>query len=131
VEVRPQPGSPAVEVAVEPGLEVRDLRRLALVAQLGLHEPELAGAFREARLERRNSLMPPDDELGAERRDLLVPRRERLTRREPLRHPAQRSVALTDGRSVLGREPGTRRSEPSEHANEGGAARPRAALPDD
>ena len=111
-------------------LELLDARRLALVAQLGSRQAELAGPLGEARLQRGDRLVPAGDELGAERAHLLVPGRERLARGDALRDPPQRGVPLPDRGAVLGREAGPARREPAEHAVEVRPARRGAALDD-
>src|SRR6476619_4143484 len=116
--MRPDARGAALEIAVETPLELLDARRLAVVAQLGLRQPQLAGALREARLQRGDRLVPAGDELSGQRAHLLVPRHQRLSRGDALGDPPQRRVALPDSGAVLGREPGSARRQPPERAIE-------------
>ena len=76
--MRPGAGRATLEIAVEAPLELLDARRLALVAQLGRGQSQLAGPLGEAGLQRGHGLVPAGHELGGERAHLLVPGHERL-----------------------------------------------------
>ena len=79
--MRADTGRPALQIAVGASHQLLRARRLSLVAQLSLPEPELAGALREARLQRRNGLVTPrrarrQDDSPARSRAQAPPRRE-------------------------------------------------------
>ena len=58
----PETRDAAVEIPLEPLLERGRRRRLALVAQDGLREPELAGPLREGRTEEPQGLAARGDD---------------------------------------------------------------------
>src|SRR4051794_29858500 len=116
--MRAESGDAALEVAVESRLEGGEGRRLAVVAQLGGRQPELAGALGEAGPEQGERFLAGGHERGAELGHLLRPRRNRVARGEARTRTAKRRVPLRDGAAVVGGQLRPRRREPGECAIE-------------
>ena len=125
----PAPGRAALEIAVEPPLELLDARR---PRPRSAARPAAGPARRPARRSAGRSAATvscrPATSSAASSLDLLVPRRKRLPRGDALRDPPQRGVSLPDCGAVLGRETGPARRQPAEHAVEVRPARGGAAL---
>ena len=90
--MRAEAGRAALEVAVEPFVERGAVGGVAVVAQLRLVEPELAGPLGEGRPEQHQHLAARGDELRSELGGLLRPRLERARAGEPA--ATRRSAAL-------------------------------------
>ena len=99
VEVRPEPGCAALQVAVETRLECLRRGRLALVADYRVLEAELAGALREHGREQLERLAAPLNQFCTEPCNLLRPGRNRGAVA-----PLQRGVALGERGSVVRRQ---------------------------
>ena len=120
VEVRAEPGRPALEIALERGPRGRP-RSAARPRTRALRPAGRARAARSANARReqpRRVSCRAGDELASEARDLLGPGRERVAGREALRDPPQRRVALAERRAVLGRQRRAAGEQPAEHAVE-------------
>ena len=63
--MRAEPGAAAIDVAAQALLERRGRRRLRVVAELGLRQPELGGALGERGRQLIDRRAPPGDECGA------------------------------------------------------------------
>src|SRR4029079_12895457 len=122
VEVRPERGHAALEVALEHGGQPGRRRRLAVVPERHVAEPELVRPGREGRLEQRESLEPRSDKVRPERRNAFAPRLNRIAVRGAHRDTAERSVPLRHSGAVLRGQWRTDRRETSENAIEVGAA---------
>src|SRR5204863_6827225 len=118
VEVRPGAGDAAIEIAVEATLEQLYGRRVGFVAKRGVHQPQLAGAGREQRLERSDHIASRCNELGSEVGDTLGPGPQRLARAVTERDTAKRRVSLNERGAVFSRQRGLRRRAATERSVE-------------
>src|SRR4051794_19246971 len=94
-------GRAALEIACEPRLELRERRRIRVVLQPRVGKAELLCTFGESRREPCKCGAALLDERGAELRDALRPRLERVAPRQSELHAAQRCVALRERREVV------------------------------
>src|SRR5579884_2408626 len=130
VQVRSGARDPTIEVSLEPLFELRRGRGLALVAEPGSVETELAGALRERGCEQRKRLSSSRDECGSELRHLLGPRSHRGPCRRSGRGAAERGVPLRDRSAVVRRKLGACGCEAGEDAVEVRTPRGRRTLDD-
>ena len=96
VQMRAERREPTLEIAADPCLQGLDGRGSALVCERRTVEAELAGPFREQRVEQCERLLTRGDELRAQLRDLLRPGRKRVAIRGAGGDAAQRGVAGCD-----------------------------------
>ena len=119
VQVRPDARGRALDVPLEPRLELGSGRRLAVVDERRARQAELVRDSGESRASSAASVARRAATSSAPSvADLLRPRRDRVTRREPRSDASQRRVALRDRGRVVGRERCARRLQPRERAVE-------------
>src|SRR5579871_3333570 len=103
-----------LEVARERGVQRLASRRLAFVANRRVRQAELGGACGKRRRDRLDRLDPVADELGAELRNTLRPRLDRVRAGVAAGSSPQRGVSLRYGASVLRGKSCARRKKPAE-----------------